>query len=57
MNVGTLKDKLKDIPNDAEVTISVKVKDGFYDVRSEWASSNVRYFDYDGVRNRVQLSS
>jgi hypothetical protein len=57
MNVGTLKGRLKDIPNDAEVTISVKVKDGFYDVRSEWASAPATSFDYDEGRNRVELTS
>jgi hypothetical protein len=57
MKVVDLKQRLKAIPDDAEVTISVKVKDGFYDVRSEWASSPARFLDYDKARNRMELTS
>ena len=57
MNVGQLKTCLANVPDDVQVHVSVKVKDGFYDVRSEWASAPAREFDYDKERKRVEISS
>lgn len=56
MNVGELRDALKDIPDDVPVRMNVVVQQGFYDVRAKTKTAGVYSIHYNPGQKHLTLT-